>query len=92
MTSRLAVPTRKKKPRAYIPGLFLARSGRMSGMPRFTIKTLLISTAMVAVGTAIITGVPPGSAATPPYLRLPLWFVAGVLIGVGVLLPLKRRG
>ena len=68
-------------------------------MPRFTVKDMLVSTALVAVGLVVylphwhyavirdLRGAPPiGS----PMICLLLWIASGACIGAGLLYPFKH--
>jgi hypothetical protein len=65
-------------------------------MPRFSLKTLLISTALISVGLGVIivtfSSPPPksfGNVALAAY-SLSHWFGGGALIGAGVMLPWNK--
>jgi hypothetical protein len=61
-------------------------------MPRYNLKDVLQSTALVAVGLSLIAAVfarkPPG--ATWPDLGAPPFFVGGAFIGGGILVHFKK--
>lgn len=70
--------------------------GKLSGMPRFSIKDLTLATAMMAIGIGLVTYVlryKPESvnSITNVSSLFPLsWFGGGVLIGAGIMTPFNR--
>ena len=66
-------------------------AGYTFSMPRFTIKDLLLSAACVSVGSALL-GIIFRNSPGAKEVGLPLWFIGGILIGVGIFVPFKRPG
>jgi hypothetical protein len=61
-------------------------------MPRFTLKIMFASMALIATGIAILEyrgWLPVGGRVSELFL-LVLWLAAGAFIGAGILLPFKR--
>jgi hypothetical protein len=65
-------------------------------MPRFSIKDLMLATAMVAIGTGLVAYVlrympeSVGSITDVSGLFFPSWIAGGTLIGAGMMTPFKR--
>jgi hypothetical protein len=59
---------------------------------RFSLKQLFVSTALVAVGLTVWMRVVRVTGLFHWVLDFPICFVAGAVIGAGVLVPFKRAG
>jgi hypothetical protein len=67
--------------------------GRMRGMPRFSIKDLMLATTLIAVGLAVLILLPGLASRTAVGIVLPFVFWLGgcVLIGVGLFTPFHKK-
>jgi hypothetical protein len=65
--------------------------GRTGGMPRFTVKDLLISTSLIAVSFscfALLSAISHNDSTA--VLALLLWFSSGAFLGAGLVTPFRH--
>lgn len=64
----------------------------MDAMPKFSIKDLLIATAVIAVGLGIAMSVFTfeGQYHGRTYIPISLWLAGGTLVGIGLAWPFQR--
>jgi hypothetical protein len=59
---------------------------------RFSLKRLFVSTALIAVGLAVLVRVVHVAGLFHWVIDFPVCFIAGALLGAGALVPFKRAG
>ena len=59
---------------------------------RFSLKRLFVSTALIAVGLAVMVRVVQIAGLFHWVIDFPVCFIAGALLGAGALAPFKRAG
>jgi hypothetical protein len=76
-----------------------AKCVKLSLVPKFTIKELLIGTSLIASGIAMtcftfrwLNVVKSTTAPPPMFAQLACWFLGPALLGAGILYPFKRPG
>jgi hypothetical protein len=58
----------------------------------FSLKRLFVSTALIAVGLAIVVRVVQVAGSYHWIIDFPVCFIGGAILGAGALLPFKRSG